>query len=88
MPDVELSTGTVIRTENVSRAEFYPKDALRDYGCHFGGPEMRDCPFLFIEMRDGAQRVEGSEAETDAEALERAGVAVIRHPVEKFDRPL
>ena len=88
MPSIRLSGGTLIKSENIERAEYYPKDSLNTYGCHFGGPEMRDCPFPFIQLRDGAQRVEGDEAGRDAEALEKAGVRVIRHPVEVYEPPL
>jgi hypothetical protein len=88
MPAVQLSTGIVIRSENVEKAEYYPKNALDAYGCQFGGPEMRDCPFLFIQTRDGAERIQGESAARDATALEQAGVRVLRHPTEKRDPPL
>lgn len=80
MPNIELSTGLSIRPEHIERAEYYPPEAFRQYGCHFGGPEMRDCPFLFIQMRNGMERISGSHAAEDAQALEDAGIRVIRHP--------
>jgi hypothetical protein len=88
MSAIALSNGTLIHSENIEKAEFYPVDSLATYGCHIGGPEMRDCPFLFIQMHDGVARVNGEAAASDAKVLEQAGVRVIRHPVEKRDPPL
>lgn len=88
MPPIALSNGTLVHSENIEKAEFYPVDSLANYGCHFGGPEMRDCPFLFIQMHDGVTRVNGERASSDAQLLEQAGIPVIRHPVEKREPPL
>ncbi len=88
MPEIRLSTGTLLRSEHIRRAEYYPKNSLDNYGCHFGGPEMRDCPFLFIQTEAGSERVSGAESASDANRLEEAGVRVIRHLVEPLDPPL
>ena len=83
MCEFVLSTGNVIHTEDIERAEYYSKNSLDRYGCHFGGPDMRrSCPFLFLQLRDKTLRVTGEAAEKDALALESAGTRVIRHQSE------
>jgi hypothetical protein len=79
MPELVLSTGKAIRTEDIDRAEYYATNSLNSYGCHFGGPEMRQCPFLFLQLKETTERVSGEQADADAIALERFGVRIIRH---------
>ncbi len=79
MPKVALSNGLELTSEEIQRAEYYPPHSLDSYGCHFGGAEMRACPYLFIQTAESAERIGGAEAEKDAELLERVGVKVVRH---------
>ena len=80
MPEIKLSTGAIIRSEEIERAEFYPENSLDSYGCHFGGKDMRECPYLYVGTTHSAERIRGFGAEVDALHLERAGIRVIRHP--------
>jgi hypothetical protein len=81
MPSVVLSTGLVLELSVVERVEFYPEHSLDGYGCVFGGPEMRACPYLFVQTNETTARIDGAAAERDALLLEYSGVHVIRHPI-------
>lgn len=79
MPIVTLSTGVEINSESVKSARFVEKGASLGRG--FVG-EPRDTAVedeLSLEMNDGFNGgIKGARAHEDAEALERAGVVVLR----------
>jgi hypothetical protein len=75
---IVLSDGTEVRPDDVEHAEYYPKDAFSQFGCHFGGPDVRECPFLALKLRERVVRITGSGAENDAQKLEQAGVIIKR----------
>lgn len=78
MSSIVLSNGTEIDAEDVERIEYYPKDSFAQFGCHFGGAEMRVCPFLSVQLTSRRLHIVGENAEHDAEILERAGLKLIR----------
>jgi hypothetical protein len=78
LPAILLSDGTEIQSEDVEKAEYYPDNAFADFGCHFGGSEMRACPFLFLQLKNGCVRIDGEMSAGDAKRLEDAGLQVNR----------
>ena len=82
---VHLSTGAIISSDIVEKAEFYSEDALNVYGCNFHRATGAKTPFLVISLKDGCERVFGPDAARDAELLETVNIRVERCgiPVEK-----
>jgi len=79
MATLILTSGAIIRLEEIRRAEYYPLNSLDDYGCYLGGPENRRTPFLYLETTNGVHRITGNNSKRDLATLENAGVVVIRH---------
>ena len=81
MPQVILSNGVTVQSENIRHAEFYPRGSLRSDGFISGLLIHHTQDFLFIRLSDGNTHIRGNGAGEDANALERAGVRMYRRPM-------
>ena len=87
MPILTLSTGNRLLSEQIQRAEYYPRGSLRSDALftsllsrHNDELETHEEDFLHIQTVNGAAHIRGSGAEKDATILEGAGVYVYRQP--------
>ena len=79
MPVLTLTTGIRLLSEQVNRAEFYPRGSLRGRTWSDGSLTRPDQDFLYIGTINAATYVCGIGAAHDVVALERVGVRVNRH---------
>jgi hypothetical protein len=87
MPEVTLSIGVRLLSQQVHRAEFYPSGSFRSSTIihsisagRYGALETHEQSFLCIHTTNGTVHVRGSGAARDAAALEEVGIRVYRSP--------
>ena len=79
MPVLRLSTGIRLLSEQVKRAEYYPRGSLRSRAFIHDASAHPEQDFLYVGTVNSATYVCGGAAVQDVIALEDVGVRVYRH---------
>jgi hypothetical protein len=81
MPQLRLSTGLTVESQDIRHAEYYPSGSLRSDSFLTGVVARHQQHFLCILLRGSVAHVRGDAAAEDALNLERAGISVYRRRV-------